>query len=82
MSGAEEFRAVQIALNNFYADCLYALGEHARNPRSTANGAPKVLKRVAQEWGIAAADQMILPRLTRAAISEDRQINPPHRDVR
>ena len=81
VSGADEFRAVQVALNNFYADCLYALGEHARNKRATANGAPLVLKRVAQEWGLAAAEQMVLPRLTREAVAE-REINPPHRDIR
>jgi hypothetical protein len=62
---AEQYRAMSVALNHFYADALYALGEHARSPKATAQGAAKVLKRVAQEYGIEAAETMPLPRLTR-----------------
>ena len=80
-SHAAEFRSAQVLLNQFYADCMYALAEHGPNKRATAQGSATVLKRVATEWGLEAAEAMVLPRLTRTQL-EERQIEPPHRDIR
>lgn len=70
-STGERMRDVQVALNTFYADALFALAEHSRSQRSTAQGGPRILQRVAREWGITAADTIPQPRLTRLQMNPD-----------
>jgi len=52
-------------VNGFYSDVLHAIGEHAQRG-GTAFGAAAVVKRVAKGYGLAVADQIGLPRPTRA----------------
>jgi hypothetical protein len=53
------------ALERFYLDVLWELGEFIRRPKATAVGAAVVVKRVAKAHGIKVADRFPLPRLTR-----------------
>jgi hypothetical protein len=59
-----------LVLEEFYRDVLFALGEHARRRGATAHGAATVVKRVAREHGLAIAERLPLPRLTRAELDE------------
>lgn len=52
-------------VNRFYKDLLHELGVHAGRG-GTAFGAAAIVKRVAKEYGLAVADQVGLPRPTRA----------------
>jgi hypothetical protein len=61
---------VQFALDRFYRDLLYELGEFALRPGSTAIGAAVVVKRVAKTYGIDSADRLPLPRYSRAEREE------------
>jgi hypothetical protein len=54
------------AVESFYKDLIHELGEHARRPGATAIGAAAVAKRVARAHGLAVAERLPLPRLTRA----------------
>jgi hypothetical protein len=58
------------ALNRFYQDLLYELGEFARRRSATAVGAAVIVKRVALSHGIDAAVRLPLPRLTREEQAE------------
>ena len=49
----------------FYRDILHALSEHAQRG-GTAYGAAVVVKRVGREYGLTVAEQVPLPRPTRA----------------
>lgn len=49
----------------FYRDILHALSQHAQRG-GTAYGAAVVVKRVAREYGLTVAEQVPLPRPTRA----------------
>lgn len=55
-------------VDQFYCELLYALGELARSG-GTAVGAAAVAKRVAKAHGLALADWVPLPRLTREEFS-------------
>jgi len=59
-------------LTRFYCDLIYELGEWMRVPKSKATGAATVVKRVARAHGIPAAEDVPLPRLTRAEREEQR----------
>lgn len=52
-------------VNRFYKDLLHELGVHAGRG-GTAFGSAAVVKRVAKDYGLAVADQVGLPRPTRA----------------
>ncbi len=52
-------------VNRFYKDLLHALDEHAQRG-GTGFGAAVVVKRIAKGYGLAVADQVPLPRPTRA----------------
>lgn len=58
------------ALERFYRDVLFELGEFARRPSATAMGAAVVVKRVAKDYGIEAAERLPLPRFNRAEREE------------
>jgi hypothetical protein len=64
-------RAVATALEHFYLDLLYELGEHAFRG-GTAIGAAAVLKRVARAQGLVIAERLPLPRFTRAELEARR----------
>jgi hypothetical protein len=68
----DRFADPSAALEAFYRDLLYELGEFSRRPTATALGAAVVAKRVAKQYGIGAADRLPLPRLSRAE-REDRK---------
>lgn len=70
---------VTTALELFYADVIHALAEHCRSPRATAQGAPRIVQRVAREWGLHGARTIPLPRLTR--IAYNRAAVPPSRQA-
>jgi len=68
-------RVVSAELERFYADVFWELGVFIRGPEPTAAGAAVVVKRVAKAHGVRIADDLPLPRLTRAererALSEE-----------
>lgn len=55
------------ALERFYRDVLHALDELMQQDNRTVQGVGVMLKRVALEHGITAAQRIALPRLSRAA---------------
>jgi hypothetical protein len=65
----------------FYRDVLWALGEHARRKGATAQGAAVVVKRIAKEHGLAIADRVPLPRLSRSQLAEQGRSNSGYRHV-
>jgi len=54
------------ALERFYADLWWELGEFIHGRRATAAGAAVIVKRVARAQGVRVAEDLPLPRLTRA----------------
>jgi hypothetical protein len=56
----------ETALERFYLDVLWELGEFARRKSATAIGAAAVVKRVGLSHGVRGAESAPLPRLTRA----------------
>ncbi len=64
---AEEVSSVEpsVALEDFYQDLIWELGEFGRRRGATALGAAVVVKRVAKRHGIEVAERLPLPRLTR-----------------
>lgn len=60
------------ALERFYRDLLWELGEFARRPTATAVGAAVVAKRVAVAHGLEVAGRLSLPRLSREELEERR----------
>lgn len=63
-------QADRSALERFYRDVIFELGEFAQRRKSTAQGAAVVVKRVALAHGIPGAAELPLPRLTRAELEE------------
>jgi len=58
------------ALDAFYRDLLFELGEFGRRRTATALGAAVVVKRVGLAHDISAASRLPLPRLNRAEREE------------
>lgn len=67
------------AVENYYRDLIHELGEHARRPGATAVGAAVVAKRVARLHGLAVAERLPLPRLTRVEREESAPWPAPQR---
>jgi len=59
-----------VALDQFYRDVLFELGEFVQRRGATATGAAVVVKRVAVAHGIEVASRLPLPRLSRAEREE------------
>ena len=59
-----------VALDQFYRDLLFELGEFVQRRTATAVGAAVVVKRVAVAHGIEVAGRLPLPRLSRAEREE------------
>ncbi|HET6964016.1 MAG TPA: hypothetical protein VFH58_04535 [Acidimicrobiales bacterium] len=69
---------MEVSLERFYRDVLDALGAHARTG-GTAVGAAVVVRRIAREHGLAMAERLPLPRLTRAEEAELGRAGMRHR---
>lgn len=67
----DHWRLVDEALGRFYADVLWEVGDLVRRSAgATAEGAVRVVKRVATDKGITEASHQPLPRASRAAQRE------------
>lgn len=62
--------AVPFDPDAFYRDLMDALAEWQRRPEATSRGCVTVVKRVAQAHGIALADRLPLPRLSRKQMDQ------------
>lgn len=64
----DHFRLIDQALGRFYADIVWEVGELVRRSAgATAEGAVRVIKRVATDKGVTEADHKPLPRPGRKA---------------
>lgn len=63
---SESVGYVEGALERFYAGLWWELGEFIHGPKATAAGAAVIVKRVARAHGARGAEDLPLPRLTRA----------------